>query len=251
MEPASISLDDVWLEYPIYGARGRSFKDQALHLASGGRVSRKETTRVQALKRINLRLDEGDRIGLVGTNGAGKTSLLRVFAGALYPARGRVRRVGSTSTLFDVFLGMNGEATGWDNITLRGLFLGLAPHDIRALTDDIAAFSGLSPDQLSRPVRTYSSGMMLRLAFSVVTCISPEILLMDEWIWVSDAEFGDRAQRRLMDMIQRAKILVIATHADYLIRYMCSKAAYLRDGEIVAVGPVDDILAMYHEQKPG
>ena len=244
-------LDDVWLEYPIYGARGRSLKDQALHLASGGRVSRTETTRVQALRRINLRLNEGDRVGLIGSNGAGKTSLLRVFAGALYPARGRVRRVGSTSTLFDVFLGMNGEATGWDNITLRGLFLGLSAPEVRARADDIVAFSGLNPDQLSRPVRTYSSGMMLRLAFSVVTCISPEILLMDEWIWVSDSEFVDRAQRRLMDMIHRAKILVIATHVDYLIRHMCSKAVYLHDGEIVAVGPVDDILAMYHERKPG
>jgi ABC-2 type transport system ATP-binding protein/lipopolysaccharide transport system ATP-binding protein len=251
MEPSSISLDDVWLEYPIYGARGRSLKDQVIHLASGGRVSRTETTRVQALKRINLRLDEGDRVGLIGSNGAGKTSLLRVFAGALYPARGRVRRVGSTSTLFDVFLGMNGEATGWDNITLRGLFLGLSPDEIRARTHEIVAFSGLRPDQLSRPVRTYSSGMQLRLAFSVVTCINPEILLMDEWIWVSDAEFVDRAQHRLMDMVHRAKIMVIATHTDYLIRYMCTKAVYLQDGEIIAVGPVDDILAMYHERKPG
>jgi ABC-2 type transport system ATP-binding protein/lipopolysaccharide transport system ATP-binding protein len=164
------------------------------------------------------------------------------------PARGVVRRVGLTSTLFDVYLGMNGEATGWDNIMLRGLFLGLAPAEIRARTDDIVAFSGLALDQLSRPMRTFSSGMTLRLAFSVATCISPEILLMDEWIWVSDADFIERAQQRMTDMVHKAKILVIATHADYLIQQMCNKAVFLENGYVIGIGPVDEILAMYHSR---
>lgn len=246
MEPASIRLHDVWLEYPIYGSR--SLKKTILDLATRGRRDRSDITRVEALKNVSLCFDEGDRVGIIGANGAGKTTLLRVFAGAMSPARGFVRRVGLTSTLFDVYLGMNGEATGWDNIVLRGLFLGLTPDEIHSRTDDIVTFSGLASDQLSRPIRTFSSGMMLRLAFSVATCISPEILLMDEWIWVSDADFIERAQRRLTDMIHQAKILVIATHADYLIQQMCNKAVYLNAGQVVAIGPVDEILAMYHAQ---
>jgi len=143
---------------------------------------------------------------------------------------------------------MNGEATGWDNIMLRGLFLGLTPAEIRARTDEIVAFSGLDVDQMSRPMRTYSSGMVLRLAFSVATCVKPEILLMDEWIWVSDADFIERAQSRMADLVHQAKILVIATHADYLIQQMCNKAVFMQKGCVMGVGPVDEILAMYHAQ---
>ena len=246
MENALIQLSDVWLEYPIYGSR--SLKNMLFGLATQGRLDRSEIVRVQALKEINLRFEDGDRIGIIGSNGAGKTSLLRVLAGALTPTRGAMHRVGFTSTLFDVYLGMNGEATGWDNIMLRGLFLGLSPDEVRARTSDIVAFSGLSLDQMSRPMRTYSSGMVLRLAFSVATCVSPEILLMDEWIWVSDADFIERAQSRMTDMVHNAKILIIATHADYLIQYFCNKAVLLENGRIKGVGPVDEILALYHSQ---
>lgn len=240
----SIHLDGVWLDYPIYGHR--SLKNTVLDMATkrSGKVG--NVVCVEALKDINLRFEEGDRIGLIGSNGAGKTSMLRVLAGAMSPTRGTIRRVGFTSTLFDVYLGMNGELNGWDNIMLRGLFLGLKPEEIRERTEEIVDFSGLSRDQLSRPIRTYSSGMMLRLAFSVATCVCPEILLMDEWIWVSDSTFIERAQSRLNDMVDRAKILVIATHADYLIQKMCNKAVLLTHGEVRGVGPVDEVLALYH-----
>jgi len=249
MEAASILLQDVWVEYPIYGSRSRSLKNKLFSLASGGRIPTELPTRVQALKEINLQFSEGDRVGLVGRNGAGKTTLLRVLAGSICPASGRVRRVGLTSTLFNIYSGMNGEVTGWDNIMSCGLFLGLTPSELRARTDEIAKFSGLSSDQLARPVHTYSSGMVLRLAFSVATCLNPEILLMDEWIWVGDAGFVEQAQRRLQKMIDQSRILVVATHADYLIQQLCNKAVYLRDGEVLATGPVDEVLAIYHAQK--
>ena len=248
VEPASIALQDVWLEYPIYGAGGRSLRHTLVSLATGGRLSRPDdgAARVQALKGVCLDIRDGDRVGLIGGNGAGKTTLLRVLAGAMWPTRGHVRRTGVTSALFDVYLGMNSEASGWDNIVLRGLFLGLSVAEIRARTAEIVAFSGLTPEQLSRPVRTYSSGMSLRLAFSVSTCLDPDILLMDEWLWVSDAGFVQRAQRRMDELVQQTRILVIATHADYLIQQMCNKAVYLRRGEVVHVGPVDETLALYH-----
>jgi ABC-2 type transport system ATP-binding protein/lipopolysaccharide transport system ATP-binding protein len=244
MEPVSVTLHGVWLEYPIYGHR--SLKTTLLGLALN---RRRDVTSVEALKDVNLRFDDGDRVGLIGGNGAGKTTLLRVLAGAMSPSRGHVRRVGFTSTLFDVYLGMNGEATGWDNIMLRGLFLGLTPDEVRERTDEIVEFSGLTRDQLDRPMRTFSSGMGLRLAFSVATCVSPEILLMDEWIWVGDADFVERAQQRMTDIVDRAKILVIATHADYLIQHLCNKAVLLSNGQVGAVGAVDEILALYHGKK--
>jgi lipopolysaccharide transport system ATP-binding protein len=192
---ASIELDDVWLEYPIYGAGSRSLRQTVVSLCTAGRISRAadQITRVQALKGIKLDIHDGDRVGLIGSNGAGKTTLLRVLAGAMWPARGHVRRIGLTATLFDVYLGMNAEANGWENIILRGLFMGLGVAEIRSHTEEIVAFSGLTRDQLSRPVRTYSSGMALRLGFSVSTWLNPDILLMDEWLWVIDANFAQRA----------------------------------------------------------
>lgn len=249
MEAPSITVDNAWLEYPIYGLGARSLKKSIVGWIKGDSALRQDTQRVQALKGINLQIRDGDRIGVIGSNGAGKTTLLRVLAGALYPNQGRVRRVGVTSSLFDVYLGMNPEASGWDNIMLRGLFLGLSPSEIRARSDEIASFSGLDHAQLDRPVRTYSSGMFLRLAFSVATSFNPQIILMDEWIWISDAQFGERAHRRMENLIQQSQILVIATHADYLIEMLCNKAIYLDGGQLVASGPVRDMLALYHSQK--
>ncbi|HYZ62387.1 MAG TPA: ABC transporter ATP-binding protein [Acetobacteraceae bacterium] len=249
MLPTSIRLEDVWLEYPIYGAGARSLRQTLVSMATAGRLARRAdgTKRVRALKGISLDIREGDRVGLIGSNGAGKTSLLRLLAGAMWPSKGHLRRVGMTSSLFDVYLGMNFEANGWDNIILRGLFLGLPVPEIRAHTDEIVAFSGLTPEQLSRPVRTYSSGMAMRLAFSVSTFLNPDILLLDEWLWVSDATFVQRAQQRMHDLVQQTRILVIATHAEYLIQQLCNKAVYLRQGELVYFGSVDEAFAAYHQ----
>jgi len=156
VQPTSIKLDDVWLEYPIYGAGARSLRQTIVSMATAGRLARRldGTQQVEALKGVSLEIHEGDRIGLIGSNGAGKTSLLRLLAGAMWPSRGNVRRVGMTSSLFDVYLGMNFEASGWDNIILRGLFLGLPVREIRAHTEEIVTFSGLTREQLARPVRT-------------------------------------------------------------------------------------------------
>lgn len=247
MEPPSIRLNDVWVEYAIYGMGNRSLKKTMVHLASAGRLAQDGggLSRVQALKGINLEIRDGDRIGLVGGNGAGKTTLLRVLSGGMRPVRGTMRRVGRTASLFDVSLGINPEATGWDNIVLRGLFLGLSRAEIRARTGDIVDFSGLAPEQLARPVRTYSSGMLLRLAFAVSTSFHPDILLMDEWIGVGDAQFLEKAQTRLTSMAENARILVIASHVDAFIRGLCTKAIHMEEGRIVDIGPVDEVLAHY------
>lgn len=248
-EHPSITLENVHVEYALYGMGSRSLKKTLLRLGTVGRFGKdaNELERVHALKDVTLTLSEGDRVGLIGGNGAGKSTLLRVLAGSLRPASGRVRRVGTLSSLFDVTLGMNMEATGWDNIVLRGLLLGLTTREIRARAPEIAEFSGLS-DQLYRPVHTYSSGMLLRLAFAVSTAVQSEVLLLDEWIGVGDAEFLSRAQRRLSDMVANARIVVIASHSVQLLRSLCERVVWLKDGRVAMDGEAEPVLQAYYAQ---
>jgi ABC-2 type transport system ATP-binding protein/lipopolysaccharide transport system ATP-binding protein len=239
----SIDLEAVTVDFPIYNARTRSLKNSLLDKGTGGRIGRDADARVcvRALENLTLSLDHGDRVALMGRNGAGKTTLLRVLAGVYHPTVGQVRRQGRVASLFDISLGIDAELTGYENIMLRGLFLGLHPAEIRARTEEIAAFTELG-DYLAMPARTYSTGMMLRLAFAVCTCIEPEILLMDEWIGVGDASFMEKAQRRLESFVDRAGIVVLASHNRILLEEICTKAVMLDAGRVVAYGPIRDVL---------
>ncbi len=244
---AAITCENVSVDYPLYGAGSRSLKKTLMRMGSGGRISRDAGDRVcvQALRDVSLHIDHGERVGIIGSNGAGKTTLLRVLAGIYEPTRGVVRHEGHISPLFDATLGMDTEATGYENIVLQGLFLGLSPREIRDRTDEIAEFTELG-DYLSVPVRTYSTGMMLRLAFAVSTCIDPDILLMDEWIGVGDAHFLEKAERRMERLVDHSRILVIASHSDALIKRLCNKVVLLDHGEVKAIGLVAEILDQYN-----
>lgn len=208
-----IHLNNITVRFPIYDAKQRSFKTKVLAAASGGHIIRKpaELTVVEALKDFTLHINQGDRIALLGHNGSGKTTLLRVMAGVYEPEQGSVDTVGNVTSLLDPNLGMDLDATGYENIKLRSLFLGLGVQRINDVIADVAEFSGLG-DFLSVPVRTYSSGMILRLSFAISTCTEPEILLMDEWLSVGDEAFKAKAEKRLNKFIDQAGILVIATH---------------------------------------
>lgn len=243
---ASISVENVSVEFPIYGAGSRSLKKTLLHVGSGGRISKDASDRVyvQALQDICLDIGHGERVGLIGPNGAGKTTLLRVLAGIYEPTAGTVQHTGGVVPLLDPTLGMDLEATGYENITLRGLLLGLRPEEIDEQIDEIAAFTELG-DYLAVPVRTYSSGMMLRLAFAVSTCIEPEILLLDEWISAGDAKFSEKAERRMQRIIDSAGIVVIASHSEDLVRRLCTKAAFLEGGQLKATGSPEAVLEAY------
>lgn len=233
---ASISLKNCSLDLPVYGAGNRSLKQMVMAAATGGRIasdSRKITV-VNALVDVDLEIRAGDRVGLVGHNGAGKTTLLRMLAGVYEPSRGALQIDGGITSLIDVTLGMDHEATGYDNILLRGLTLGLPKRQIRQITPEIEAFSGLG-EYLTMPVRTYSSGMVLRLAFSIVTCVHPEILLMDEWLSVGDAEFVSKAETRLKQLVDKASILVIASHNARIIDDLCNVQVKLEHGRVVNV----------------
>lgn len=245
---ARMQIDHVSVQFPIYNAGTRSIKTRLMHMTTGGHIGRDAGNRVciEALTDVTLTFEHGDRIALIGHNGAGKTTLLRVLAGIYEPVRGAVYREGRAVPLFDIALGMNHEATGFENITLRGRFLGLDTKEIRSRMDEIADFTELG-DYLAMPVRTYSTGMMLRLAFAISTSIEPEIMLMDEWIGVGDAAFLAKASQRLNDFIGRAGILVLASHSAPLLEANCNKGVLMHAGKVEAFGPIGEILRAYEK----
>lgn len=251
---ASITLEKVSVSFPVYTSATRSIKNRLLETATGGQIRPASkfsgVTLVQALQDINLSLRAGDRVGLVGHNGAGKTTLLRVLAGIYEPNEGRVQIEGSTVPLFDINLGMDPESTGYENILLRGLYLGFSRAQIRARLAEIAAFTELG-DFLDLPIRTYSAGMQMRLAFAVSTSMAPEILLIDEGIGAGDAAFLEKASERLSHFTRQVSILVLSSHSEPLIRSMCDKAVLMERGRMLGLGTTDEILEQYRRMRTG
>ncbi len=228
-----IHLDHVSISFPVYGAGAWSLRTRLAAMLTGGRIG-KETgvSVVHALKDLTLELNSGDRLGVMGPNGAGKSTLLRLLAGIYDPSAGSIEANGSIACLIDPMMGIEPEATGNENIVLRGLVMGLSRREIDRLTPEIADFSGLA-DYLAMPVRTYSTGMAMRLAFSISTSIHADILLMDEWLSVGDAEFTAKAEQRMKDMVSRSGILVLASHSPDLIERECNRVIRIEGGRIV------------------
>jgi ABC-type polysaccharide/polyol phosphate transport system ATPase subunit len=242
---ARIHADNITVDIPILSARARSFRNIAVAKARsiGGRIvdDGLHVPVVRALDGVCFELKEGDRLGLIGSNGAGKTTLIRVLADVYAPTAGRLTREGSLVPIFDIGLGFDPEATGYENIFLRGMIMGLSQKEIAARTDSIASFSELG-DYLDMPIRVYSAGMLLRLMFSIATCVTGDIILMDEWISAGDAAFRDKAHRRMLDLVGHAGILVIATHhAEILIQH-CTLGMRLEKGSVVDFGPIGRVL---------
>jgi lipopolysaccharide transport system ATP-binding protein len=199
---------------------------------------------VRALDGISLEIQSGQRVAIVGHNGAGKSSLLRTLAGVYAPTRGRINVNGSVASLIDLALGINPEATGRENIYVRGQLLGLSKAKIRDSFDEIVGFADLG-DFIEMPVRTYSTGMHLRLAFAVSTLVRPEILLMDEWLSVGDSDFQQKAEERLANLVDESKILILATHSRELIQQVCNRVIWLEHGRVRRDGSPDSVLRDY------
>jgi lipopolysaccharide transport system ATP-binding protein len=236
---ASIVADRIRIEYPILQSTNRSLKRRFVSAATGGRVARdaRDHVVVTALDDVSFAIREGERVALVGHNGSGKTTLLRSIAGVYRPVSGGLAVEGSISTLFDISIGFDPEATGRENVFLRGLVMGMTREQIDERMDDIHEFSGLG-GYLDLPIRTYSSGMLLRLAFSVATSVRRDIVLMDEWLSVGDADFADRAAQRLQEHLARTSILLVATHSEDLTRRVCTRRIELNHGRVVGDEPV-------------
>jgi ABC-type polysaccharide/polyol phosphate transport system ATPase subunit len=244
---AHIELDNVAVDFPIYHASTRSLKNRLIERMNlGGRIGHDASDRVcvRALDGISLKLGQGDRVALLGANGAGKSTLLRVIAGIYEPLRGVVCSDGRMAPLFDLTLGFDPESTGYENILLRGLLLGMTRTQIRQRRDAIAAFTELG-GFLAMPVRTYSTGMMLRLAFAVSIHVDAEILLMDEWLGAGDRSFVKKAENRLLELVGGAAILVLASHSEEIVQRICNKAVLLKQGVIVEVGELEKVLQTY------
>lgn len=249
--PTRIVLRDVGVEFPVYHPVARSLKRTALRTAVGGLIGTSiETGRtvIRALNDISLELAAGDRLALLGHNGAGKTTLLRVLGGIYHPSAGSIEAIGHRVPLFDIGLGLDDEATGYENIVLRGLVMGATREDIEARVSEIAQFTGLG-DFLDMPVRTYSSGMVLRLLFSIATSIRADILLMDEWMSAGDKDFIEKANQRLLQLIDLSHILVLASHDLKLLGRLCTKAAWLEGGRIKMMGGIDEVSEAYTAQQ--
>lgn len=247
VEHSELSLDNVSVSFPIYHGGSRSLKKSLLFRGSGGQLASDASHRitVEALRNVSMKFRTGDRVALIGKNGAGKTTLLRVMAGIYEPVTGVVESRGRISPMFDISLGIDGDISGYDNIRLRGLILGLPAREIEERMADIAEFTELG-DYLDIPVRTYSSGMMTRLTFAVATCFSPEILLMDEWILAGDAGFLAKAQHRVEAFVEQAGILVLASHSTEICKRWCNKAVWMERGEVRMAADIDAVLDSYN-----
>lgn len=239
-----IDLGDVHLTFPRRSVRGiRDWLGVAF-----GRDSAVASGDVAALRGVTLRVERGERLGIIGANGAGKTTLLKTVSGIYPPTSGRVRVDGEIACLFELATGFEMEANGWENICTRGLLLGLSRAEIRARSAEIAEFSDLGA-ALDRPVKTYSAGMFVRLAFAVSTSISPDVLLLDEIIGAGDLQFQEKAKKRLDQLISKASLLLLVSHEMRAIRRLCSRVVWLEKGQIQADGPVDDVIAAYESSR--
>jgi ABC-type polysaccharide/polyol phosphate transport system ATPase subunit len=243
-----LHLRDAWVEFPIYQGGSRSLKKALLANTTKGNLMRDALDRINvvALRDLNLSIKDGDRLALIGQNGAGKSTLLKVLAGIYQPTRGRLHGSGKVTALLTNSVGLNPEATGRENIILRGMYLGIHPREMMANIDEIADFTELGA-YLDMPVRTYSSGMMVRLSFAASTAFAPEILLMDEWLSAGDASFLTKAQKRLEHFVGNSSILVLASHSIPLLKEWCNRAILLDHGGLLASGSVSAVADSYKE----
>jgi len=220
---ASIHLQNVSVQIPVFSNHGKSIKNSFLKKFS---EEKNLIQSITALNSVNLDLKDGDRLGVMGPNGSGKSTLLRTIAGVYQPTSGSIRVQGRIASLIDINLGMEAEATGFENIRMRGIMMGMKLKQIKLIEEEIADFTELGKF-LELPVRTYSTGMHMRLGFAVSTIIPADIILMDEWLSVGDSNFLIKAEKRLQDYIKKSSILVIASHSEELISKLTNQTLRL------------------------
>ncbi len=258
---ARIVAENLSVEFPIYDTSGRSLR-HALGMGRianmikgsehvGGAIGKSHGNLVvRALNNISLEIAEGDKVGIIGHNGCGKTTLLRVLAGIYEPTLGQLKTSGHIMPLFNMTEGMTPDATGMELIYVRGILLGLTPDQVTEITPEILEFCELG-HYINMPVRTYSAGMLVRLAFAITTAISADILLFDELIGAGDAHFIERAQARLEDFVKRSSVLVVASHSADILKRWCNRAVLMQHGEILEIGEVGHVLSAYEKLVSG
>lgn len=241
---AQITLQDVTVEFRVGAETHRTLQAAVLDLVRPRRITAR---RIPALKRVSLQITAGERLGIIGPNGAGKSTLLKVLAGIYPPHQGHVQIDGHVCPLFEFTTGFEMDATGWDNIRIRALLLGMPAHEIEEKIGEIGQFCELG-EFLDIPVRHYSSGMLLRLAFAASTAVDPEILLLDEVMAAGDAAFIERARIRMDALMERASIVAFASHSLPTLASFCERTVWLEHGRIVLDGPTPEVIQAYQTQ---
>ena len=244
-----IAARGLTLHVPVMAQGERSLLANPMRLVRDLYLARKKRDVTTLIQDISFDLQPGERLGLIGPNGAGKSTLLRLIAGIYRPSAGHLEINGTTKGLFDISLGMYAEATGLENVYIRGLQMGLSLDHIRSLIPDVVEFSELA-DNIDKPFDTYSTGMRLRLAVAISTMIEPDILLLDEWIGAGDARFNLKVRERLMGLVEKSRGLVIATHNTSLMKSLCTKGLVIAGGRAQFQGPVEDALDFYENMLP-
>lgn len=234
---AIVELNNVDLSYPIYSMRASSLRNALANIAVGGRLLKdgQDIIHVNALSKVHFSLNVGDRLGIIGHNGAGKTTLLKVIAGIYEPDSGRVSVSGRISSMIDISLGLDHTLTGRENLIRMGRLRGHSSAQVNRLIPEITEFSELGA-YIDLPVKTYSSGMMMRLVFALATTLEPDILLLDEWLSAGDADFHEKAVARMNSILERARALILASHDFGMVQAICNKLLVLDGGAQVYFG---------------
>jgi ABC-2 type transport system ATP-binding protein/lipopolysaccharide transport system ATP-binding protein len=245
-----IMTQDLGIKFTVYGNRARSLRHKFFAAKIGGGIVRSDQSNdivtVEALRNVTVHLRDGDRLGLIGRNGSGKTTLLRAIAGVYEPTSGSIDVQGRIASLTDMSLGMDPEASGYENILLRSICMGATLAQAKSMVKEIEEFTELG-EYLSLPLRVYSNGMAVRLAFAISTNIRPDILVMDEMVGAGDVHFAERARSRVHALIDNVGILVIASHSTDIVRQFCNKCLLLHQGRVVEYGEVETVLATYEK----
>jgi lipopolysaccharide transport system ATP-binding protein len=228
-----IEAKNLIIDYPVFDSSSRSLKKTILRAATGGRIANDSRgITIRAIDGISFSVQKGERIGLMGNNGAGKSTLLRALAGVYTPTSGSLAVNGSVTSLLDLSLGMDGEFTGYENIFMRCILMGLPRAAVKKRINEVIEFSELG-DYIKMPMRSYSAGMCLRLAFSVCTAFPADIVLMDEWLAVVDEDFSNKAEKRLLEFVRKSSVLVLASHSQERIKKMCTRILHMDRGSII------------------
>ncbi len=243
-----IKAKNLALHVPIFQPSDRKLLSNPSRFLTDLYFSRTRRGIVTILDEISFTLKPGERLGIIGANGAGKSTLLRLLAGIYLPSSGNLSVNGVAKGLFDISLGMNPEATGLENIYMRGLQMGLQLREIKELVPRIVSFAELE-DAIDNPLNTYSSGMRLRLAFSVSTTVEPDILLLDEWIGAGDVRFRDRVKERMDGLVEKSRGLILATHNTGLMKSLCTQGMVLSNGKMTFCGNLDEALEIYKQEQ--
>jgi ABC-type polysaccharide/polyol phosphate transport system ATPase subunit len=240
---ASIEVTNASITFTAVQSKHNTLKEYVVQGLLGGK--RNPQVAIHALTDVSLSARDGDRVGIIGHNGAGKTTMLKLLAGIYTPTQGSCRVVGNVCSLFDISIGFENEATGWENIVYRSYLQGESPTSLRPKIEDIAAFSELG-EFIDLPVKTYSAGMRMRLAFAIATAAEPEVLLVDEVLAVGDKAFQIKAKARMESMMDSSRIIVVVSHDLATVKETCNRVLWMRHGKVVLDGDPDEVLAAYN-----